>query len=176
MAHADYRMKGRCHLCEQMQFVGVCPHGMAERIDRAVVAIVILAVWVTATACLNRVEFCHEIKEVCFRLFLIALCHAVLVKDVEPETPFLVGAFIVNPSALHRFSAPVARAILGRFSLVAHPLRDRFRDAVLVVPLRREFVHTLSQRSCSNFTVVRRAISSRCRSNSALYSFICPGQ
>lgn len=32
MAHADYRMKGRCHLCEQMQFVGVCPHGMAERI------------------------------------------------------------------------------------------------------------------------------------------------
>ncbi len=32
MAHANYRMKGRCQLCEQTMFVGVCPHGMAERI------------------------------------------------------------------------------------------------------------------------------------------------
>ncbi len=32
MAHADYRMKGRCRICEQSMFVGVCPHGMAERV------------------------------------------------------------------------------------------------------------------------------------------------
>lgn len=33
MAHADYRMKGRCTICEQSMFVGVCPHGMAKRIQ-----------------------------------------------------------------------------------------------------------------------------------------------
>lgn len=30
MAHAHYRMKGRCTICEQIMFIGVCPHGMAE--------------------------------------------------------------------------------------------------------------------------------------------------
>lgn len=32
MAHADYRMKGPCSLCARVMFVGVCPHGMAERV------------------------------------------------------------------------------------------------------------------------------------------------
>jgi hypothetical protein len=30
--HADYRMKGPCKICQEMQFIGTCPHGMAERI------------------------------------------------------------------------------------------------------------------------------------------------
>lgn len=32
MAHANYKMKGRCPQCERSQFVGVCPHGQAKRI------------------------------------------------------------------------------------------------------------------------------------------------
>lgn len=38
MAHADYRLKGPCSLCKTTGFVGVCPHGMAERVRPALPA------------------------------------------------------------------------------------------------------------------------------------------
>lgn len=35
MARAGYTMKGPCPDCQRTQFIGVCPHGMAVRIQPA---------------------------------------------------------------------------------------------------------------------------------------------